>query len=220
VIGGLAAMVDQLRGSITQVQQTASLIGTASGEIASGSQDLSHRTELTAGSLQQTASAMEQLTATVGQTAESARTAQQLAASASSVAQRGGQVVGQVVDTMNAIQGSSRRIGDIIGTIDGIAFQTNILALNAAVEAARAGEAGRGFAVVASEVRSLAREISAPDLRQRRERGQRHRAGVVGRQTMQEIKSDIILIRSTPAWTRPRSATPRWWKSRPPRRRR
>jgi len=161
VIGGLAAMVDGLRGSITQVQQTAGLIGTASGEIASGSQDLSHRTELTAGSLQQTASAMEQLTATVGQTAESARTAQQLAASASSVAQRGGQVVGQVVDTMNAIQGSSRRIGDIIGTIEGIAFQTNILALNAAVEAARAGEAGRGFAVVASEVRSLAQRSAS-----------------------------------------------------------
>ena len=161
VIGGLAAMVEQLRMSIGQVQRSATLIGSASGEIASGSQDLSHRTELNAGSLQQTASAMEQLTSTVGQTADSARTAQQLARSASSVAERGGSVVGQVVETMNAIQGSSRKIGDIIGTIDGIAFQTNILALNAAVEAARAGESGRGFAVVASEVRGLAQRSAA-----------------------------------------------------------
>ncbi|MDE2276091.1 MAG: hypothetical protein KGK09_07320, partial [Burkholderiales bacterium] len=124
--------------------------------IASGNQDLSGRTEQTASNLQQAASSLEQLTGTVRQTADSARTANQLAASATTVAQRGGEVVSQVVSTMDEISASSRRIGDIIGTIDGIAFQTNILALNAAVEAARAGEQGRGFAVVASEVRSLA----------------------------------------------------------------
>lgn len=161
VIGALAVMVDQLRGSIGQVQQSALAIGSASGEIAEGSQDLSQRTELNAGSLQQTASAMEELTTTIGQTADSARTAQQLARSASNMAEHGGSVVGQVVETMEAIQRSSRKISDIISTIDGIAFQTNILALNAAVEAARAGETGRGFAVVASEVRNLAQRSAA-----------------------------------------------------------
>jgi len=142
--------------ALAQVKTSADSIGTASSEIASGSHDLSLRTEQTASSLQQTASSMEQLTSTVGHSADSARQANQLATSASTVARRGGSVVAEVVSTMDDIHASSRKISDIIGTIDGIAFQTNILALNAAVEAARAGEQGRGFAVVASEVRSLA----------------------------------------------------------------
>jgi methyl-accepting chemotaxis protein len=152
----LIEALQKLEASITQVRLSAESISTASAEIASGNQDLSERTEQAASSLQQTASSMEQLGSTVRQTADAARTANQLASSASSVAQRGGAVVGQVVSTMDEISASSKKIADIIGTIDGIAFQTNILALNAAVEAARAGEQGRGFAVVASEVRSLA----------------------------------------------------------------
>jgi methyl-accepting chemotaxis protein len=152
----LQRMVQGLQGSLQTVRQATDSIATASREIASGNMDLSQRTEQAAGSLQQTASSMEQLTSTVNQTADAARTANQLAASASTVAQRGGSVVAEVVTTMEQINTSSRRIADIIATIDGIAFQTNILALNAAVEAARAGEQGRGFAVVASEVRSLA----------------------------------------------------------------
>jgi methyl-accepting chemotaxis protein len=146
----------RLSGLVTQVRAGIDSVGVASQEIARGNSDLSERTESTAGSLRQTAGALVQLTGTVTQTAESARTANVLAGSARTVAQRGGEVVSQVVQTMEEINASSRRIGDIIGTIDGIAFQTNILALNAAVEAARAGEQGRGFAVVASEVRSLA----------------------------------------------------------------
>ena len=134
-------------------------IGTASAEIASGNQDLSARTEQAASNLQQTASSVEQLNGTVKQSADSARQANQLAASAAEVAQRGGSVVSQVVSTMDEINASSKKIADIIGVIDGIAFQTNILALNAAVEAARAGEHGRGFAVVASEVRALMVEV-------------------------------------------------------------
>ncbi len=149
-------MAEHLRESLGTVRHATDQINTASQEIASGNLDLSQRTEQAANALQQTATSMEELTGTVRQTADSARTANQLAASASSVAQRGGEVVSQVVSTMQEINSSSRRIADIIGTIDGIAFQTNILALNAAVEAARAGEQGRGFAVVASEVRSLA----------------------------------------------------------------
>ncbi|WP_077038265.1 Cache 3/Cache 2 fusion domain-containing protein, partial [Pelomonas sp. KK5] len=150
------AMRLQLADTIGTVRHSVDSIGTASSEIATGNQDLSQRTEQTAQNLQSTASSMTELTGTVRQTADSARTANQLVSSASTAAARGGEVVGQVVTTMNAINDSSRRIGDIIGTIDGIAFQTNILALNAAVEAARAGEQGRGFAVVAGEVRSLA----------------------------------------------------------------
>ena len=148
--------LSQMAEAISAVRSGADAISTAASEIASSNQDLSNRTEQTASNLEHAASSLEQLTGTVGQTAESARIANQLAASATSVAQRGGDVVSQVVSTMDEITASSRKIGDIIGTIDGIAFQTNILALNAAVEAARAGEQGRGFAVVASEVRSLA----------------------------------------------------------------
>ncbi len=156
LLRSLAAMQDSLRTLVGQVRSSSDSIGTASTEIASGNHDLSSRTEQTASNLQQTASAMEQLTATVRNSADSARQANQLAASAAEVAQRGGSVVSQVVSTMDEINASSRKISDIIGTIDGIAFQTNILALNAAVEAARAGEQGRGFAVVAGEVRTLA----------------------------------------------------------------
>ncbi len=156
LVRALGHMVDRLRTSLQTVRQATDHIGTAASEIASGNIDLSQRTEQAASRVQQSASSMEELTSTVRQTADSARTANQLAGSASTVAQRGGAVVAQVVTTMEDINTSSKRIADIIGTIDGIAFQTNILALNAAVEAARAGEQGRGFAVVASEVRSLA----------------------------------------------------------------
>jgi len=146
---------------VSGVRQGTDAIATASGEIAAGNQDLSSRTEEQASSLEQTAASMEELTSTVKQNADNARQANQLALSASEVAVKGGNVVGQVVDTMASINASSKKIVDIIGVIDGIAFQTNILALNAAVEAARAGEQGRGFAVVASEVRSLAQRSGA-----------------------------------------------------------
>ncbi|NDY91541.1 HAMP domain-containing protein [Ideonella sp. TBM-1] len=152
----LSTMQTALGGLVGEVRQAADSIRTASAEVASGNTDLSGRTEQAASSLQQTASSMEQLTTNVLQSAEAARHATGLADSASDAATAGGTVVHEVVQTMEDIQQSSRRIGDIIGTIDGIAFQTNILALNAAVEAARAGEQGRGFAVVAGEVRSLA----------------------------------------------------------------
>jgi methyl-accepting chemotaxis protein len=157
---GFNQFVEKLQAMLTEIRSSADHIGTASSEIASGNQDLSNRTEQTAGNLQQTAGSMDALTATVRQSAEAAQHANQLAGSAAGVAQRGGSVVGELITTMDDIQTSSRRIGDIIGVIDGIAFQTNILALNAAVEAARAGEQGRGFAVVASEVRSLAQRSS------------------------------------------------------------
>jgi methyl-accepting chemotaxis protein len=157
----LAAMRSALNRVVGEVRQSADSIQTASAEIATGNLDLSQRTEQTASNLQQAAGAMSQLTGTVRQSADSAATANQLASSAAQVAQRGGTVVGQVVSTMDEINASSKKIGDIIGVIDGIAFQTNILALNAAVEAARAGEQGRGFAVVAAEVRSLAQRSAA-----------------------------------------------------------
>ncbi|QGZ43248.1 methyl-accepting chemotaxis protein [Pseudoduganella flava] len=149
-------MRDSLVNIVSQVRVGTETIGTASREIAAGNIDLSSRTEMQASSLEKTASAMEELTSTVKQNADNAREANQLAASASDVARKGGAVVSQVVDTMSSINESANKIVDIIGVIDGIAFQTNILALNAAVEAARAGEQGRGFAVVASEVRNLA----------------------------------------------------------------
>ncbi|MBS0433573.1 MAG: chemotaxis protein [Proteobacteria bacterium] len=152
----LKQALGRVQQTLLQVRASAGSVNTASDEIATGNHDLSARTEQAASSIQETASAMEQLTATVRNSADSARQANQLAASAAEVAQRGGAVVSQVVSTMDEINHSSKKISDIIGTIDGIAFQTNILALNAAVEAARAGEQGRGFAVVASEVRSLA----------------------------------------------------------------
>ncbi|HEX7639635.1 MAG TPA: methyl-accepting chemotaxis protein [Burkholderiaceae bacterium] len=156
LLAGLAQMIASLRSTVSQLRHATDSIATASGQIAAGNHDLSSRTEQTASNLQQTAASMEELTGTVKQTSDSARKANELASSATDAAARGGQVVSQVVSTMDEINASSRRIGDIIGVIDGIAFQTNILALNAAVEAARAGEHGRGFAVVASEVRSLA----------------------------------------------------------------
>ena len=152
----LQQALQHIETALAGVRQGAESIRTASAEIASGNVDLSQRTEQAASSLQQTASSMEQLTATVRQSADAASQANQLAGAAASTAQRGGSVVSQVVTTMDQINTSSKKIADIIGVIDGIAFQTNILALNAAVEAARAGEQGRGFAVVASEVRSLA----------------------------------------------------------------
>ncbi len=157
----MGEMEDTLTDLVTRIKASADLILVASKEIASGNQDLSSRTEEQASSLEETAASMEELTSTVKQNADNARQANQLAVSASNVAVRGGSVVSQVVDTMGSINASSRKIVDIIGVIDGIAFQTNILALNAAVEAARAGEQGRGFAVVAAEVRNLAQRSAA-----------------------------------------------------------
>ena len=153
----LSSMQGSLRGMVTQVRSGTQSISTATEEIATGNHDLSSRTEQAAANLQETASSMEELTSTVMHTANSARTANQLVASAQASAAKGGTVVAQVVATMDQINASSKKINDIIGVIDGIAFQTNILALNAAVEAARAGEQGRGFAVVAGEVRLLAK---------------------------------------------------------------
>ena len=157
----LQHMNESLQRIVGQVRQGTDSIATASGQIASGNQDLSARTEEQASSLEQTAASMEELTSTVKQNGSNAQQANQLAAAASKVAVRGGTAVAQVVQTMSAINDASRKIVDIIGVIDSIAFQTNILALNAAVEAARAGDQGRGFAVVASEVRTLAQRSAA-----------------------------------------------------------
>ncbi|QGZ39369.1 methyl-accepting chemotaxis protein [Pseudoduganella flava] len=161
LLHGLRRMRDSLVTIVSQVRQGTDTIATNSREIAAGNQDLSQRTELQAGNIEQTASSMEELTGTVKQNSDHARQANQLALSASEVATKGGTVVAEVVKTMASIDASSKKIVDIIGVIDSIAFQTNILALNAAVEAARAGEQGRGFAVVATEVRSLAQRSAA-----------------------------------------------------------
>jgi len=200
--GSLLSEMDAMRNSlveiVSQVRSGTETIGTASREIAAGNIDLSARTEMQASSLEKTASAMEELTSTVKQNAENAREANQLAASASDVARKGGDVVSQVVETMGSINTSANKIVDIIGVIDGIAFQTNILALNAAVEAARAGEQGRGFAVVASEVRNLAQRSAAAakeikaligDSVEKVERGSKlvGQAGV----TMEEVVSSV-----------------------------
>jgi len=161
LLNALKDMNASLAHIVGEVRLGTETIASASGQIAAGNLDLSSRTEAQAGSLEETASAMEELTSTVKQNADNARQANQLAETASEVAVKGGTVVSEVVATMGAINDSARKIADIIGVIDGIAFQTNILALNAAVEAARAGEQGRGFAVVASEVRSLAQRSAA-----------------------------------------------------------
>ncbi|MDT8398496.1 MAG: methyl-accepting chemotaxis protein [Pseudomonadales bacterium] len=161
LLQALKTMNENLRKIAGDVRSSTDLISTASQEIASGNADLSQRTEEQASSLEETASSMEELTSTVKQNAENSRQANQLALGASEVAVKGGEVVNQVVSTMSEINTSSKKIADIIGVIDSIAFQTNILALNAAVEAARAGEQGRGFAVVASEVRTLAQRSAA-----------------------------------------------------------
>jgi methyl-accepting chemotaxis protein len=156
VLASLSAMQQNLASIVSNVRSATDSISTGTGEIAMGNADLSQRTEEQASALQQTAATMEEFTSTIRNNAENAKVADQLAISASAVATRGGDVVARVVDTMKDINESSRKISEIIGVIDGIAFQTNILALNAAVEAARAGEQGRGFAVVATEVRNLA----------------------------------------------------------------
>jgi methyl-accepting chemotaxis protein len=156
VLASLVTMQQSLMQVVSRVREASDSIATGSAEIATGNADLSHRTEQQASHLQQTSSSMDQMNSTVRHNADTAHQATELASSASAAAQKGGQVVGEVVTTMSDISTSSRKIADIIGVIDGIAFQTNILALNAAVEAARAGEQGRGFAVVAGEVRNLA----------------------------------------------------------------
>ncbi|QBP78072.1 methyl-accepting chemotaxis protein [Herbaspirillum huttiense] len=161
IMAALSEMSGNLRTTVTHVRDAATGVATISAQIAAGNSDLSARTEDQAASLEETASAMEQLTATVKQNDGHAREANQLARNASDIAKQGGAIVEEVVDTMAAINSSSRKIVDIIGVIDSIAFQTNILALNAAVEAARAGEQGRGFAVVATEVRNLAQRSAA-----------------------------------------------------------
>lgn len=156
LLRSLGAMAQRLRDVVSEVRNGVDSVSSAASQIATGNHDLSGRTEQTAANLQETAASIEELTATVSQSADTARQANQLASTAVQAAERGGNVVQQVVSSMQQITSSSHKIADIIGVIDGIAFQTNILALNAAVEAARAGEQGRGFAVVAAEVRSLA----------------------------------------------------------------
>ena len=198
LMAALAQMRDSLSRTVAAVRRDADGVANASSEIAQGTQDLSQRTEEQASALQQTAASMEQVGTTAHQNAEQAQAARRLAEGAAQVARRGSEVVSDVVSTMKGIEDSSRRIAEIVGTIDGIAFQTNILALNAAVEAARAGEQGRGFAVVASEVRSLAqrsaeaaREVKSliSQSVERVDAGAR-RVGEAG-QTMQEIQASV-----------------------------
>ena len=187
LLHSLARLVTVLQSTIGEIRNSTHRISVASSEIAFGNQDLSVRTEQTASNLQRTASGMAELTSMVRQSADAASQANQLATSASDVALRGGSMVGQMVATMDDINQSSRKISDIIGTIDGIAFQTNILALNAAVEAARAGEQGRGFAVVASEVRSLASR-SAEAAKQIK--------GLIGA-SVEKVESGLRLVQAT-----------------------
>ncbi len=203
LMAALAQMRDSLARTVAAVRRDADGVANASSEIAQGTLDLSQRTEEQASALQQTAASMEQVGTTARQNAEQAQAARQVADSAATVARRGGEVVGEVVGTMKAIQDSSRRIAEIVGTIDGIAFQTNILALNAAVEAARAGEQGRGFAVVAAEVRSLAQRSAAAarevktliaESVERVDAGARRVDEAGG--TMQEIESSVTQLRT------------------------
>ena len=198
LLSALGTMEDTLTELVGRIKQSADAIGVSAGEIDAGNGDLSRRTEEQVGALTQTAASMEELTATVRQNAERARSASSLAVDASNTAGRGGAVVGEVVQTMDAISASSRKIVDIIQVIEGIAFQTNILALNAAVEAARAGEQGRGFAVVASEVRSLAQRsaVAAREIKsliQESVQQVQAGAGLVGQagETMQEIVHSV-----------------------------
>ncbi|WP_348755675.1 methyl-accepting chemotaxis protein [uncultured Aquincola sp.] len=184
LLSALRGMQQRLAQVVSGVRQNAESVATASAQIAQGNQDLSMRTEQQASALQETAATMDQLGATVRNNADSARQANELTQGASAVAEQGGQVVSQVVATMQEISESSRKIGDIIGVIDGIAFQTNILALNAAVEAARAGEQGRGFAVVAGEVRSLA---------QRSAEAAREIKGLIGR-SVEQVEKGTALV--------------------------
>ena len=203
LMAALAQMRDSLARTVAMVRRDADGVATASSQIAQGTMDLSQRTEEQASALQQTAASMEQVGTTARHNAEQAQAARRLADDAASVAQRGGAVVTEVVGTMKGIEDSSRRIAEIVGTIDGIAFQTNILALNAAVEAARAGEQGRGFAVVAGEVRSLAqrsaeaaREVKALIAQsvERVDAGAR-RVADAG-ETMQSIESVVAQLRT------------------------
>jgi methyl-accepting chemotaxis protein len=159
--GAIASMASRLRETVATIRDASESIATSTNEIAVGNVDLSSRTEASASNLQQTAASIASLSVTVRQSADTAREASQLAGNVTQAAQRGGEVVAQVVTNMDEISSASRQIGEIIGVIDGIAFQTNILALNAAVEAARAGEQGRGFAVVAGEVRNLAQRSAS-----------------------------------------------------------
>ncbi|KVW94600.1 methyl-accepting chemotaxis protein, partial [Thiobacillus denitrificans] len=161
LIQSLRVLQINIKLLVGQIKQSTEIVSMGAGEIATGNADLSARTESQASSLEETASTMEELTSTVKQNAEGARHASQLVIATAEIARQGGEVVGKVIDTMGSIKESSRKIADIIGVIDGIAFQTNILALNAAVEAARAGEQGRGFAVVAAEVRNLAQRSAS-----------------------------------------------------------